>query len=208
MASKTLIDAVNSVLDALGSIPYTWDYPMAVDGKLFQFVSTFNDQINREKAGDGILFAKPAAFVQIQPAEYTPLLGKISTTDYIYRIHIVGIEMTDQAVTLDRNISIFEYRDAVKRKLINFTPDNSSQMMHVSEQQDADHTHVYVWQMDFKSAFIDVTGSIYDDKNTYIIELPANTVTIEIDERLNGNTTLSDEIFQGLTDETGIPLTL
>ena len=181
MAGQTLVDAVNSVLERLGSIPYDWgSIAKAEQNNLFQYVAIFNDQINRMEDGEGSpLFDTPACFVDIEPAPYLRLLGELSTSDLIYRIRIVSKEYDAGDGTLDQNLAVFAIRNAVKESLSNFVPANSSMLQHTSEMQDPDHTAVYVWQMEFKSAFIDTIGSIYSPINDTVIDLPPNTVDLE-----------------------------
>lgn len=180
MAVKTLVDAVNSVLAAIGNIPYDWGaVKKSRQNNLFQYVAMFNDQINRAANGEIDPYDCPACFLEVMPADSLRLLGGVSTSDFIYRVRIVGVEFDAKNGTKDQNLTIFAYRDIIKATLAYFTPDNSSRMQHIAESQDTDHTAVYVWQMDFKSAFIDTKGSIYDPTNNDVIDLPPDTATVE-----------------------------
>ena len=180
MASSTLVQSVNSLLEFIGSIPYDWgSLAKSQQNKLFQYVAIYNNQISNEEEGEDV-FDKPACFVEVDTGDYTPMLGGIGATDITYRLRIVGAEFDATNGTRDQNLTIFEYRDLVKRYLVNFTPLNGSRMMHIAEMQDTDHTAIYVWIMEFKTAFIDVIGSIYDDANPYILNKDTDT-DLEID---------------------------
>ena len=204
MAVKTLVDAVNSVLGAIGNIPYDWGaVKKSRQAYLFQYVAMFNDQINRAATGDIDPYDCPACFLEIIPADSLRLLGGISTSDFIYRVRIVGVEFDAKNGTKDQNLTIFAYRDVIKATLAYFTPDNSSRLQHVAESQDTDHTAVYVWQMDFKSAFIDTKGSIYDPTIADVIEFYSPNITLEERFSVANDNVLQDENLTGLTDEFG-----
>lgn len=176
MASSTLVESVNNLLEYIGSIPYDWgSIAKSQQNSLFQYVAIYNSQIENEDEGEGDLYDKPACFVEVATGDYTPMLGGIGATDINYRIRIVGAEYDAINGTKDQNLTIFEYRDLLKRYLVNFTPLNGSRMMHMSEMQDTDHTSIYVWLMEYKSAFIDVTGSQYDDASPFIINKDTDT---------------------------------
>ena len=210
MAGQTLVDAVNSVLERLGNIPYDWgSVAKAHQDKLFQYVAIFNDQINRSEDGEGSpLYDTPACFVDVEPAAYVRLLGELSTSDLTYRIRIMDKQFDASDGTLDQNLQIFGFRNLVKESLSNFVPANSSMLQHTSEMQDPDHTAVYIWQMEFKSAFIDTIGSIYSPINDNVIDYVGADIELVVNPIFRSDTNLQDEAYNILTDETGLTLTL
>ena len=207
MASSTLVQSVNSLLEFIGEIPYDWgSIAKSQQYKLFQYVAIYNNQISNEEEGEDV-FDKPACFVEVDTGDYTPMLGGIGATDITYRLRIVGAEFDATNGTRDQNLTIFEYRDLVKRYLVNFTPLNGSRMMHIAEMQDTDHTAIYVWIMEFKTAFIDVIGSMYDEPNPYIFDYQNDNLALGVDVYMESDNILQTENLFDITDDYGENLT-
>ena len=163
-----LREAVQSILDKASAIPYSWGaVKMPRQNYLFQQVAVFNEQIKREKDGSGYLFQKPAFFLEVLNSEPRPLMSGVSETEQTWRVHIVAQEFDATDGTLDQNLSIFEYRALVKTWLKSFTPTNCGAFIDSGEQQDRSHTGVYVYILDFKNTFIDVSGSPYDPNTPF-----------------------------------------
>lgn len=181
-----IINTVNSLLARLADIDYTWGntagkpYPT----KLFQFVAMFNDQINREAEGDGILFGKPAALVCLELNAQSNMIGNYSQTDYYFKIHLVDDQISSGNGQLDQNLGVITLRNYVKRNLINFTPTNCTRLMLVDETTDESHTHVYDYVLTFKGNVLDNTGTIDDSERTDIVWTEPETIdpnlTVEI----------------------------
>ena len=167
-----IVDNINSILARLGEIPYDWEgIAKSSQDKLFQLVAMWNSQ-NEVAEGGGEPFDTPACFLEMNAGEYVPLLGGMYCSDVIYRVRIVMTEFDSLAGTKGQNLSIFEYRNLVKKYLCNFTPINGSSMFHIGDMQDDKHGNTYTYIMDFKSAFMD--NSAY---NSFTVEHEPDTNT-------------------------------
>lgn len=173
--SSCILDAINDVLGQIGAIPFDWK---TVDGaeksrpdKLYQLVRMWNNQIAWEKDGSGYTFEKPACFLELRPGETLQYLDNVTSTDYTFILHIVDMRLGEpDEVGMDQNLTVYEYRDKTKAKMVGFSPRNCSTMFQTDERQDYDHTDVYHYLLDFKSGMTDTKGSILDpeqDKVTY-----------------------------------------
>jgi hypothetical protein len=138
----------------------------------FNYVAIWNNHVERLISGDGYSYNCPAAFVELETSEIHPLNAGITHTDYIIRIHIVHNELDATDGTLDQNLNVFDYRDAVKVAFTNLRPTNFSNLMYYNEFQDYDHTNVYHYIVEFRAAFIDTKGSPYDADSEDWIDSP------------------------------------
>lgn len=172
MATSGILDMVNSVLTALGDIPYNWGNLAIVHSRpnnLFQLVAMWNDQVTRERTGGGYTFEKPACFLQLIPEKTETLLSNVSFQTYCLRLHIVDMELDSADGKLDQNLNVFTYRDLVKNYLVGFTPANSSTLFYTDERQDYTHDDVYHYQLDLKCGFTDLKGSVLDPDQPKVI---------------------------------------
>lgn len=132
----------------------------------FSFIAVWNDHVNRLIDGSGYTYACPAAFLELETLEVYNLNAGITHTDYIIRIHIVHQELDAADGTLDQNLNVFDYRDAVKVALTGLKPENFTNLMWYNEFQDYEHSNLYHYIVEFKGGFIDTKGSPYDPDST------------------------------------------
>lgn len=178
MATSGILNMVNSTLAAMGNIPLDWS---VIDGAeksrptlLFQLVRMWNDQIKQEKSGNGYLFEKPAAFLQLLPGTSSQVGDNISMTDYIFRVHVVDMQLdAGDGLGMDQNLAVYSYRDLVVQAIAGFQPVNCSTLFIVDEQPDYEHDNVFHYTIDFKGNFTDTKGSDQDpDQTKYIYKAP------------------------------------
>lgn len=168
-----LTDAVNSVISAVGNIPYDWASQSIVHSRpnnMFQLVRLWNDQVRREKSGKGYVFEKPACFIELRNMANTSFLENTTMAEYIIRLHIVDMQLDNASGGMDQNLQIITYRDGTKQAIAGFTPTNCSTLFTVDENQDTEHTDVYHYTLDFKTCFIDTKGSALDPDQSQFIE--------------------------------------
>jgi hypothetical protein len=144
----------------------------------FNYIAIWNDHANRLVDGSGYSFNCPATFLELEPIETLNLSAGITQTDYIIRIHIVHVELDAADGTLDQNLNVFDYRDAVKKYLTGIKPTNFGNLMYNQEYQDYEHTNVYHYIVEFKAGFVDTKGSPYDADSTDWIETTPPTTLI------------------------------
>ena len=132
----------------------------------FNFIAVWNNHVNRLLDGSGYSYFCPAAFVEYEPIANYVMSSGITQTDYTVRIHIVHNELDAADGTLDQNLNVFDWRDAVKVALTGLKPTNFSNLMYIQEFQDYEHNNIYHYIIEFKGGFIDTKGSPYDADST------------------------------------------
>jgi hypothetical protein len=197
ISMSRLKDAILSINDRLLTIPYDWGAnKKSRQNYLFQEVQIYNDQINRIKDRSTYSFDVPACLIELLHSEPRNLMGGVSETEQIWRLHIVMGEADSMDGNFDQNVTIFEYRDIVKTWIKSFTPAYCSKFMDFGEQRDYKHDLWYVYTLDFKSTFIDTAGSIYDENSPFIT---ADTIdAVQIDAGV---------LYREITDESSFEIT-
>lgn len=157
----------------------------------FNFVAVWNNHVERLD-GTGYSFNSPAAFVELENLTPMRLATGVTSTDTIVRIHIVHYELAAADGTLDQNLNVFDYRDAVKVAFTGLKVTNFSALQYYAEQQDYDHSNVYHYIIEFIGNFVDTKGSPYDPDSTEWIETTPPTaldltITFNPDPFLKGN---------------------
>lgn len=146
----------------------------AIEGILYAAV--FNDQVKLEGEGKTFNFPKPAILIEMQnPSAGVALLGSgVTVSDaLIWRLSIVHEELNavdpstgNPSGTMDENLTVFFYRDAVKTAFTGFKPTHCSELQYVEENQDYAHDNIYVYGISFKCSYVDTKGSGYDVDST------------------------------------------
>lgn len=148
---------------------------------LFKYVADFNDQFTKLDEGQQEAIPLPAALVEaVEPIESNQLGGGLLQADILWRIHI-GMEQLDAADgTMGQNVTIKQYRRAVIMALSLKEPTASTPLVLVADKPDTKHTNTYVWQVDFRSGFIDSSGSPYDpDAGVFIQSTPPTALEVD-----------------------------
>lgn len=172
--------ATKSVVDQLAAIPYNWKlnnpdtpYPTvkAKPNTLFQQTLVFNNHIQRQLEGEAIPSDYPQAFVQ-------PILGKPTKLgqvwlyeNAVFRVHLADWLLDDEIGGLDQNYEVFAWRDLVRANLEVFFPQYCGALTEVNEEEDFNHGGVYHMVIDFKCAFTDLKGGIFDPNQTKVIDV-------------------------------------
>lgn len=134
---------------------------------VFKFVQIWNNQLQQLADGTTYSFPMPCAFIEIVPPNYLPLGGGYSVSDLSINIHI-GHEQYDAGNgNFEQNTSVFALRDAVITHLNSYQPIACSSLIKGNEAQDYEHTNIYHYIVEFRTAFIDSMGSI-DQQTTSV----------------------------------------
>lgn len=152
------------------------------------YARVWNGQIKQLEKGETYNFPLPAAFLELpNPASYSNLLNGIDEADIVWRVHIAH-EFYDAADgTFDQDLSIFDLRDQVIAILCGFKPTGCGTIYRISEEQDYTHNNIYHYIIDFKSAFIDSTGSPFNSGRPDFTEsAPPTSLEITIDADKGG----------------------
>ena len=193
MATSCILDAVNSILTQIGSIPFEWSaVPGAEKSRptlLFQLVRMWNNQIKRAEDGLGYSFEKPACFIELRQGETEQLLDNVTITDLTWRLHIVDFELdAGDETNMDQNLTVFAFRDLVVQYMNEFTPTNCSTTFKVAEEQDYDHTELYHYTVDMKCLLTDTKGSWLDPDQVQV-EFTGPNTNAEVDLSFTDNDT-------------------
>ncbi len=126
-------------------------------------VRLFNNQFKEVVDGKIDPFVFPCLFLEDISTHQTVQIGAgFATEELIYRIYI-GKEFVDAMDgTMDQDLTVFLLRDAVIQTLQNFLPTACTPLLRINEEEDFNHTNIYVYKIDFRTALIDSLGSDYD----------------------------------------------
>lgn len=146
-------------------------------GSFDKYSRIWNNQLERLKAGTMESFPMPAAFVEGMNDGKNAAPFGVSTSDVIFRIHILQTEYDAQDGRLGENKSIFDLRDEVILLLTNFWPTCCSSLMNIGETQDFNHDNVYHYTVDFICSFVDDTA---DARKLLITKNPPTSLQIDV----------------------------
>lgn len=146
------------------------------------FARIFNDQYKKLDKGEIQTFPLPAGFLQVlNPLNLKRIGAGFDAADVIFRIHL-GHWFTDAMDgTFEQDLPIFDLRDQVVALLSDFQPSGCGLLMHTADNQNYEHTNVYVYELDFNCHFIDSKGSPYDPASTvYKDSIPPTGIEIDV----------------------------
>lgn len=151
-----------------------------------KYARVFNNQFQQMEDQSVETFPFPCAFVEVlNPANYLNIGVGITASDIVFRIHVGQVEYDATDGTMEQNLTIFDLRDEVITRLSNYEPTACSMLQKVGEQQDYQHTNVYVYVIDFVCHFIDDRG---DQRRGQITKQPPTTLDLDV--------TIVDELTQ------------
>lgn len=166
-------EATNSVLSQLQTI---------LDLKT---VRVYNNDFKALEAGKCEIFALPAALVEIVSIEnMLPVGAGFSSSDLTVRIH-VGHEYYNQDGTLNQDLTIFDLKDKIVRKLSGWAGVGCSSFQRVGESQNFEHDNVYVYMVDFSTHFIDSAGSDFDPSAGVYAEFTPAEIVVQVDDTIS-----------------------
>lgn len=139
------------------------------DGNLaHMYVRLWNNQVDREMAGETYNYPKPAAFVEIaNPVQLDEIGQNFRSGRMTVNVHLVH-EYYNEDGTFEQDLEIFDLRDKVVKQLSQFKPTASGQMFSTGEELDYDHNNVVHYTIFFVCEFIDSKASPWDPpRETY-----------------------------------------
>ena len=174
MASQ-IVDAINSIMTQVENIPYTW--PVGVDmpaaGKLFQFVTIWNNQIKQWSTGSTFPVQSPCCLIETDLGTASAMgRGVTLYRDVKIKFHIVDWQLDAGDGTLDQNLEVFAWRDLLKTYMERFFPLHCGAMTTFCEEQDFEHTAIYHYKITFKTSLSDLKGSWLDPGQTTVVLTP------------------------------------
>lgn len=143
----------------------------------------WNNQLEREKSGEGYVYPKPAAFVEIvSPIGWQELGGNFLQSDLGVNIHIVT-ELYNTEGTLDQNLVVYDLRDEIMALLSQYKPTGCGLMRAMGEEPDYDHDNVNHYILTFACNFIDSKASPYDPvRGNYTESVPVTGLQIDTEK--------------------------
>lgn len=134
------------------------------------YTRVWNNQIDRERAGETYTYPKPAAFVEIESPMMFEEVGKnMRTATLSINIHLVH-EYYNQDGTFEQDLTIFDLRDQVIASLSQFTSEGAGELVSNGETPDYDHDNLYHYIVSYFCEFTDTKGSPYDEGRGIYIE--------------------------------------
>lgn len=185
--NSPVLEAVNSMIDLIARIPHDWgDRQMALEGKLFQHIAKWNDQVSREKDGTGYAFAKPACFLEIPPIKWKQLNAGVNCCDLKIKFHIVDQQLDAGDGTMDQNLQVINYRDLFMNAFIGYKLPYGGNFKTTDEQEDTKHKSVYHHQVTMVTFFRDTKGAAVDPDSGKYVTIEPDTATLDLTtEKMN-----------------------
>jgi hypothetical protein len=154
-----------------------------------KYVAVNNNQIQFGENGANFTMVRPAILFEIQVSQAFETLGGLcSPEDWDVSFFIVHEELNsidpttgDPDGTLDQNLDVFDFRDALKVAFLMWKPTNCSYFQYCGEKLDYNHNNIYIYRVEYKTHFIDTKGSPLDASN------PLNQITVNPPITLNYN---------------------
>lgn len=147
------------------------------------YVAMWNNQIERKKAGTGYDYPTPASFLEVQFSEGTSIGMGATSYELTLRI-MLEYQHYNTENSFDEDMTVFDLKDKVHRKMNMFKVANCSPLCIGNPTMDYNHDNTYLCVMEYKTHFIDYTGSMYDyDGGVYIEDTIENPV-LEIEENI------------------------
>lgn len=161
-----LKDTILSVCQKLETIQVT-----TLDGLVApMYVRIWNNQIERKKAGTGYDYQTPACFVEVVfDGDQGPIGQGVNAYGLTFRILLEQNNYNTEG-TLDQNLDVFDLRNKVIQGMNGFKPDKCSPLVVGAPTIDHDHDNTYLAVFEFKTVFIDFTGSLYDSTAGVYVE--------------------------------------
>jgi len=140
-----------------------------------QYVVVWNNQLQYLEDQTIEAFPFPCAFVELVPQAYNQLGAGYQQTDLDIVVHIGHEEYDANNGYMEQNLSVFDVRNLVVKKLSLYKPSMCAELFKLSEEQDYTHTGVYHYKITYRTGLIDKTAS------TLIEPTLVDPIDIEID---------------------------
>jgi hypothetical protein len=142
------------------------------------YVRMFNNQFEKAVNDNSTYdFPFPCVFVEfINDQEPKQLGAGVQIYEPLFIKFYLGVNELDSASgTLDQNLSIFDLKDKLYKALQKFEPTKAGMFIRTAEEQDYDHTNIYIWNQTYKTSYID--DNMYEPINPEYTE-PITDLTI------------------------------
>jgi len=149
------------------------------------FVQMYNNQPERKSEGNGYTYQTPALFIEPQLSEGQPIGGGATKYECVIRLLLECTLMNDEG-SLDQNLIVIDTKDKIHRvmnglKVYGFSPFYSNGMTF-----DTQHGNMYLMAMEYKSYFVDMTGTSGDVFNTGLITDSITGVVVDGEFTIGG----------------------
>ncbi len=147
--------------------------------RIFKYVNIWNDQIDNEIKEKGYPIKCPSCLIEFIPEEPKLVLGGLTQyMDAKMYFHIFSDKLNSPSNQsrnsgdfMDRNVEIYDLRDAIKSAFLGFHTHNSSAMMSRYDSLDYRHGQITKYLLGFTFCYNDEKGSIFDPKSTrYLVD--------------------------------------
>jgi hypothetical protein len=146
-----------------------------------QTVRLFNNQFERSNNDDSgnndeQAFPYPAAFIEF-PDDNLVLSSSygVRILDVLVRVHI-GIETYEL-----EDLDLLDLIETVKSKLQGYSTTKMSELQYYAQRPDYNHNNVYIYQLDFKTKYMDDNNYTKDKGETVAGGTITPVITIDLD---------------------------
>lgn len=151
------------------------------------YVAIWNDQIERKEKGDGYVYPTPAGFLEVQFSEGMTMGMGATSYEVTVRIMLEHQHYNTED-TLDQDLIIFDVKDKVHRAMNMFKAPNCSPLCASNPAMDYNHDNTYLCVLEYRTHFIDYTGSMFDQDGGVYIEDTLTNPTINLNVTYDNNT--------------------
>jgi hypothetical protein len=151
------------------------------------YTAMWNDQIERKRKGDGYSYPTPAGFLELQFSEAMTM--GMGATSYELTVRIMlEHEHYNTEGDFDQDLVIFDLKDKVHRAMNMFKAPNCSPLCTGNPTMDYNHDNTYLCVMEYRTHFIDYTGSMFDQDGGIYIEATLTNPELETVIIIDDNT--------------------
>jgi hypothetical protein len=146
---------------------------------LLPTVRVWNNQLDDERKGRYVDFAKPAAFLEmVNTVQYAQLGAGMQDADIGINIHLVHEWYDAQDGTFEDDLQVFDIRDSIVTALSYFIPAGCNEMIRVGETVDSDHDNLYHFIIHFATNLADTT--VYNSRQLqYTVKQPPTDLQLD-----------------------------
>lgn len=143
------------------------------------YVRMFNNQFENAVANNTTYdFPLPCVFVEFENANEPKQLGMGYQLyePLMVRLHLGVNELDSADGNLDQNLNVYDLKDKLYKAMQKFEPTKASLFIRTNEEQDYNHSNIYVFVQTYKTTFLD-TNMAEPENPTYTTPVTDLTIT-------------------------------
>jgi hypothetical protein len=147
-------------------------------------VRLWNNQVRLSEEGQQIPFQFPAVFIDFPSISWKSLGKGTQITDEGFTVRLYICFSSFHTSENEEDLEVFTLRSEVYLALQDYKVTGGGKLDRISEATDTSHTGMYMWVMDFKTSYQDITAQF--PRNT--VEGTITTLTLTKDLQIDPDT--------------------